>query len=131
GQRGARAGDVVHARIAVLQQPDHELRQVAHVDELYGIRLASRYEDLAAALDAHGPVGEAVAVVARPDDEVRPHDVRAAAERVDRGAFRLRLLHTVARPLRARRVLEAGLHALVDARLEVRQEHAGRRDEHV
>jgi hypothetical protein len=51
------------------------------------VRVAGR-EDLAAARDADGPVGEAVRLVARPDDQAGPDDGRAVTERAQRLAFR-------------------------------------------
>ena len=62
---------------------DQPLAEVAHVDDLHGVGSVPGCQDLAAAMDAHGPVGETVGGVARADDQSGPEDQRpVVAERV-------------------------------------------------
>ena len=53
----------------LFDEANRELREIARVDELHRVGGIARREHLAAACDARGPVREAVAVVARSDDQ--------------------------------------------------------------
>jgi hypothetical protein len=66
--------------------------EVAHVDDLDAVLFGiARREDLAAARNADRPVGEAVGIVAGPDDEAGTHERGAVTERTERFGFRERL----------------------------------------
>ena len=67
-----RAHGVEDAEGARLDHADRPLGEVACVDELHGVAAVARGEHVAAAVEAHRPVGEPVALVARADDEPRP-----------------------------------------------------------
>ena len=54
-----------------LGQADRPLGEVARVDELHGVAAVAGGEHVAPAVEAHRPVGEAVALVAGADDEAR------------------------------------------------------------
>ena len=97
GSAGAHA--VEDAGGLLLQQVDVELREVAHVDELDRVGRIALDQHLAAGVDPVGPVREAVAAVARTDDDGRPHDQGARAEALLDRAFREHLGGAVSGPL--------------------------------
>ena len=66
-----RAHGVEDAERARLDHADRPLGEVAGVDELHRVLAVAGGEHVAAAGEAHRPVGEAVALVARADDQAR------------------------------------------------------------
>ena len=84
-------GRVVDPFEAVFGRADNPLAEIPHVDELHRILRRAWREDVAAGRDAPRPVREPVGGIVRADDQSRPHDQGAAAERAldDRLAHRL------------------------------------------
>ena len=78
--RVVRAAGVERAEGARFRQPDHPFGEVAAVDDLHRIRTIARHQHFAALRNTVRPVGEAVGLVARPDDVARTHDRHAFAE---------------------------------------------------
>ena len=70
-QRRGRTHRVEGTEGARLRHPDRPLGEVARVDELHGVAAVARREHVAAAVEPDRPVGEAVALVARTDDQAR------------------------------------------------------------
>src|SRR5688572_20594476 len=75
-----RTEGVEHAERAVLDQLDIEVDEIAHVDELHVIAAVARRHHRAAARDAYGPVGEAIGIVTRSDDDCRTNHRHATRE---------------------------------------------------
>ena len=84
-ERHALVRRVEHAGASGLDHVEDPAGEVADVDELERTVGRPRREHRSAARDAHGPVGEAVGRVVRPDDETGADDQRAAAVHVLHG----------------------------------------------
>src|SRR5258708_29973769 len=63
-----RTGRVVSAGVALLDHADRPFSQVARVDELDRVGRFAGGQDLATAIDAHRPIGEAISFIAGPDN---------------------------------------------------------------
>ena len=107
-QRPGRPGGVEDARRARLGHADRPLGEVARVDELHRIAAVAGRQHLAAARQAHRPVGEAIGLVARADDQARPDDRRRLAELPLRLGFARRLQRPVELGLGAQRLDRLG-----------------------
>ena len=82
GHHGLRPHDVVHSSPTVFVEMNHELGEVAHVDELHGVVAPAGGQHLTAASQALGPVGESVGRIAGTDDIGGTHDHAVVAEGV-------------------------------------------------
>jgi len=71
GDRGGRTAGVERAGSPLPGHADSPFGKVTDIDELHRVALVARRQDLAAAGQPHGPVGEAVVRVARTDNQTR------------------------------------------------------------
>src|SRR5215211_8586381 len=69
-----RSGRVVNSSLTVLGHANGPFSKITSIDELDGIVWLSRRQHVSGTIDAHRPIREAVAFVARTDDKSRPND---------------------------------------------------------
>src|SRR5262249_39742461 len=69
-----RPGRVVDSCFTVLSHANGPLSKITRIDELDGICLISRRQYVSSTIDAHRPIGKAVALVTRADDKSRTND---------------------------------------------------------
>ena len=74
GDRVGGTAGVEHADGPLFGHANGPFGQVAGIDELHRVAPIARRQDLATARQPHGPVGEAVGLVARPHDQARADD---------------------------------------------------------
>jgi hypothetical protein len=131
-ERRGRANGVEDARGSGLDEPEHERREVAHVDVLPGVGALTRHQHVATLGQAHGPVREPVRGVARAGNVRGAHDQPARAEGVPDDRLARRLAR--AEGLRAiSGIGRLGVHGigLDEAATQVWVVHPGRRREEV
>src|SRR5262249_37044495 len=71
GGRLRETGDVVNSHLARFHHMYNPFRRVAHVDQLYRARPATKGQDFAPSCDTAGPVGETVAVVMGTNEQAK------------------------------------------------------------
>src|SRR6266542_4959486 len=69
-------GGTINPSLAILCHSNRPFRQVSRIDELNGIAWITGREHFASAVDAHRPVGEAIGLITRSDDEAWSDDQR-------------------------------------------------------
>ena len=79
-ERVLRTAGIERACHVMLDQVDHERRQIPHVDDLGEIRAISGRKDLAPSLDAYRPVAKAIGRISRSYDQARADDGVAIRE---------------------------------------------------
>ena len=82
----------------LLDAVHHEHREIADVDVLRQVGGPTRRDHLAAPVGTHGPVGKAVRVVARPDDQARPYLRDTTRHRSFRRQLAIGLQEAIVRP---------------------------------